>query len=476
MSWIVSEINIQGVKGVLDQCGDFKLSTKKKPKSIVVFAPNGCGKSGYADAVEYLFSEDGMVEHLGKGGADSERGGKHALPHVLADVKGITPQVSISLINPSTGEIVNAVRQVKTGRTDSRPSELENIIRLAPAHRVLRQHDLRRFVVEMSPGDKYSELSRWIGLTKLEQVLKHLVTTANLLQNTNLDREMVEREKDIKANTNYEIENFNLPLVFLWCANQAKPFLKSIPTIQNTDDLINLAIELREVRDTLIFTSSASEVYEAKKTLEIDLQGFFGNDGPLANFVRAYNDAVAATKTYLAAQESAKNSLFREVWTVSKELLNKQPIETCPICKTEWSKTEMGSQSAAVVWLQSSLQDLKELEIAGDRQQATFHTYEAALVSLIAVLSSIVGNLTKLNATNLITEVETALSELKSAQAHTGLSTDLEKVVHELPKRISLYFSETLITEVSKLEVKGLPEEITKIDHLVKKSRTYRSR
>ena len=168
MSWIISAIKIQGIKGVLDQSGDFYLSKNKRPKSMVVFAPNGCGKSGYADAIEYLFSEDGMVEHLGKGGADSERGGKHALPHVLAVERGIESQVSLSLLNTVTGETINLTREVKTGRSDPRPTELDNIIRLAPAHRILRQHDLRRFVVEMSPGDKYSELARWIGLSKLE--------------------------------------------------------------------------------------------------------------------------------------------------------------------------------------------------------------------------------------------------------------------------------------------------------------------
>jgi len=119
MTWIVSKITIQGIKGVLDHSGEFELSKRGKPKSIAVFGRNAHGKSGYADAIEYLFSVDGEVEHLGKGSADSEQGGKHALPHVLAAEKGIVPQVSANFININTGETVIVTRPVITGRNDT---------------------------------------------------------------------------------------------------------------------------------------------------------------------------------------------------------------------------------------------------------------------------------------------------------------------------------------------------------------------
>jgi hypothetical protein len=73
MTWIITKISIQGIKGVLDRSGDICLKPKSgNSKSVAIFGRNGCGKSGYADAVEYLFSSDGEVEHLGKGGADSD--------------------------------------------------------------------------------------------------------------------------------------------------------------------------------------------------------------------------------------------------------------------------------------------------------------------------------------------------------------------------------------------------------------------
>ncbi len=220
MTWIISKITIQGIKGVLERSGEFELSKKRKPKSIAVFGRNAHGKSGYADAIEYLFSVDGEVEHLGKGSADSEQGGKHALPHVLAAEKGIIPQVTADFVNTTTGEIVSITRLVNTGRNDIRPPELTNLLEKAPAYRVLRQHDLRRFVVDMTPGQKFEEFARWIGLKSATTVLKHLTTVEGTLRDTSVDREINERLRSIQDHTLGAVSVFDIPLILDWCSTE----------------------------------------------------------------------------------------------------------------------------------------------------------------------------------------------------------------------------------------------------------------
>lgn len=468
MSWIISAIKIQGIKGVLDQSGDFYLSKNKRPKSMVVFAPNGCGKSGYADAIEYLFSEDGMVEHLGKGGADSERGGKHALPHVLAVERGIESQVSLSLLNTVTGETINLTREVKTGRSDPRPTELDNIIRLAPAHRILRQHDLRRFVVEMSPGDKYSELARWIGLSKLEQILKQLVTTKNTLQNTNLDREFKERETDLKVNTNNEIVAFDLPTVLHWCANQASSYLEAIPTIQNIDDLPPVVKDLQKARDDIIRNSGASDAYEAKQSLEKELPKLLGADGLLAICNHDLLEARSADDTYQTELGKAKNNIFQEVWTSSSKLLTETHVENCPICNTEWPKTEVGSQEVAVKLLQSNLRSLSEVKIAESFKFEKFQTLISNITFLSINLNSLIQNLRILKSDNLILQLETTVNELKPVLSSIGLSTQIEKAVSGAINQVSTYIDAKLMPGLEKFEIKELPETAKKIDQIAK--------
>jgi ABC-type iron transport system FetAB ATPase subunit len=54
MSWVINHLSVKGVKGILDRAGDFDLAGGK---SIAIYAPNAYGKSGYADAVEYLIAK-----------------------------------------------------------------------------------------------------------------------------------------------------------------------------------------------------------------------------------------------------------------------------------------------------------------------------------------------------------------------------------------------------------------------------------
>lgn len=127
MSWIVAKLSIRGIKGVLDRVGDFELTQERSPRSIAIYDPDARGTNGYADAIEHLFSEEGS----------------------LAEERGIEPRVSMTLVNSESGESVHVTRLVKTGQADDMPPELGPIVRAAPAHRVLRQHDLRRFVVDV---------------------------------------------------------------------------------------------------------------------------------------------------------------------------------------------------------------------------------------------------------------------------------------------------------------------------------------
>jgi hypothetical protein len=141
---------------------------------------------------------------------------------VLAAERGIIPEVSVKLYNPDSNVAITSIREVKTGRDDPIPSELESVIRAAPAHRILRQHDLRGFVVEMTPGEKYSTISRWLGFERLEQVLTHLTTTERKLQGTNPDREITEGVRGINDHTKGAVTKYDLSAALQWCAVEAK--------------------------------------------------------------------------------------------------------------------------------------------------------------------------------------------------------------------------------------------------------------
>jgi hypothetical protein len=467
MSWIVAKLGIRGIKGVLDRAGDFELAKKRSPRSVAIYARNACGKSGYADAVEYLFSEDGGVAHLGKGGPDSECGGKHAIPHVLAEEKGIEPQVSMTLVNSESGELIQVTRPVKTGRGDDMPSELYPIVRTAPAHRVLRQHDLRRFIVDLTPGAKYAELSRWLGLTHLEKVLKHLQTTSNALESTDLDREIEERVQDIAKHTNDAVTAYDKRAVLLWCAAEAKQHLNKSFAIRSLEDMDKAVQALKHRRDQIILSSGAAESYQDKLTLDQTATGLVSQNGQLQLCDAALTRAVAAEQQTKRVRAAAKNSVFQEVWDAAKGVLESQVTATCPICLTPWGDTQAGSQKAALLQITRSRSELTKLAVAQAKQQQAIHEFEATTRELEACLSTITTQAQKLSLSEMQTQAAGYVKAVKRLSTTNRPPSEVQSQYKALSNRCRQFVSQRLLPALQGLKITGIPHKATQIDKTI---------
>ncbi len=429
MSWlgsgngIVAKLSIAGIRGVLDRGGDFELARDRSPGSIALYAPSACGKSSYADAVEYLFSEDGRVAHLGK----SE------LPHVLTEERGIKPQVSVTLVDSESGESIQITRLVRMGRVDNMPPELLPIVRAAPAHRVLRQHDLRHFVVAMTPGAKYAELSRWFGLTRLEEILEHLEITSNVLESRDFEREVEERVQDIARHTNHAVTEHDERAVLDWCEAEAERHLGTSLAIDSLQGMKKAIRTLKQLQGRIILASGVAELYQAKLTLEqiaTDLtsqacpepcpeRGRRGSrrDGQLQLCHTTLTAAVAAERHAASLFTVSKHGVFQEVWEAASGVLESRLTDECPVCRTPWVRSHIGSQEGALISLTSRRNELTELVAARSEQQKATRELETAIRGLEARLAKISAQAAKLS----LSEVETQATEL--VEAARALST-----------------------------------------------------
>lgn len=364
MKWILTNLEIKGVKGVLDQSGNFDLP---KGKSIAIYAPNGSGKSGYADAVEYLFSLDGSVEHFGKGGVDSEHGGRHAIRHVLAEQKGIESTISATLFETECKIPLNITRFVKTTQGDFLPKELESIVKSAPAHRILRSQDLSRFVTNMNPGEKYTELAKWLGLEHLEKIMTHLTIAENKLSEENHSAEIGERLMDISNHTKGEATTSALALP--WCTKEVTKYLGSeiqVKSVKEIETCINALNE--EYKKSATTTSQSNLILEAKSNLQRLLALTLSDSGHFVSCSKDLNDMNEVTVKIQTLVSHAKDSVFQEVWEATKNILDTQSMEKCPTCFTPWKDTVAKSQDNAKVKISESLSSLNELRDAQNNQ------------------------------------------------------------------------------------------------------------
>lgn len=465
MSWKVSQLEITGVKGVLNKSGEFNF---KEGKSTAIFAPNGCGKSGYADALEYLFSLDGSVEHLGKGSADSERGGKHALPHVLAEASEIPSQILVTLKNSELKREISITRPVKTGRLDTIPVELNEVIAKSPAHRVLRQHDLRRFVVDMDPRQKYSEISRWLGLEHLEEILAQLTTTQNDLIGANPNREITERLRDIKESTGSEVLENDPKAIFCWAGRQIQKYLTNPTTIKSLEDLNNQIKKLEEFRDQLnIQLNVTSRLADAKKNLEGSQLILLDKESGALNICRQnLTQLKNANDEILRLRESTKEAVFQDVWVSSKQLLESGTIVNCPVCLTPWNETGVGSQKNACVHISSSLSLLTRYSDAQTRFGNLHEEFQGNLKKLMTILRKAQPNVNALSLEKIssdITRLETMIDEISSDDEILSKADQYNLWFQQFEK----LFSVNLMGELKKIITEEIPDRTDEIQNLI---------
>ena len=77
--YFIQTLQLQGFRAYLRP----KLFDFRQKRCLVLFAPNGKGKSSVIDALEFMFSEDGTLERLGLRAINNQAGAV-ALAHNLA--------------------------------------------------------------------------------------------------------------------------------------------------------------------------------------------------------------------------------------------------------------------------------------------------------------------------------------------------------------------------------------------------------
>jgi len=193
----VDSITIKEFRGIRDLTLDFK------EKNFAVCGPNGTGKSGVVDALEFALT--GSVSRL-SGEGSGEISLKQHGPHVDRRNDPDKARVTVKVTIPTLSKTVTVERSLKTpGVAQVMPSDPEvlDALRQVKAHPeiVLSRRELIRYVLA-APGKRADEVRALLHLDQVEQVRRGLQKIANDCEKklVPLDREVTEaREKLLRA-------------------------------------------------------------------------------------------------------------------------------------------------------------------------------------------------------------------------------------------------------------------------------------
>lgn len=321
----IQKITIHEFRGIRD------LTFELKGENFSVCGPNGTGKSGIVDAIEFALT--GNVSRLsgqGTGGLSVKEHG----PHVDSRDKPDQAYVSLTFIIAATGKQATIVRTVKNARAPKitpNDTEVQAVLEHIELHPefVLSRRELIKYVLS-EPGQRSKEVQALLRLDKLETLR---MTFQKICNATEKEAKPLDFAK--KSARDDLLKALGIPqltVAELLAEVNKRRIILALPEITKLEADTSL-------KDGLATAGSAAASRVSKPHALEDIQKL--NEGLLAlespEFLTQSKSALTGLQN-LHANAADLESLEKE--TLLNTALKIFDDKICPVCDTEWEPAE----------------------------------------------------------------------------------------------------------------------------------------
>ncbi|MBX3488577.1 AAA family ATPase [Parvibaculum sp.] len=330
-------------------------------KCLAILGPNRHGKTSMIDGLEFLFSDDGTLERLGSRTAQT-KAGPIALAHNGAEAAKVKPEVLIELLQ--VGKTTKAARAA-SGSKRPRPAEITALKTALVVDPIIRGYNLRFFVEQQTPEDRYTSVAAWLKLSPLVEVQKNLRALRTTVKSEAEDTKSVERlNAALKKATDSAVSAWNEAAVVVYINTmQLAPLDKTLTmeAIVADDAGYNALVERVAAEEKQLGLSALKQIKSAAEKLyqADDEAAGAALTGLIPDFETATTKAAEAGIREQEERGIAKDVIFKSAWEAAKPLFESdKPPETCPICETPIAKSAAGSPSIIQQHISAHLADL----------------------------------------------------------------------------------------------------------------------
>lgn len=323
---LVEKITIEEFRGIR------KLTLNFKGKNFAVCGPNGTGKSGVVDALE--FGLTGNISRLSGKGTGGITLKDHA-PHVDSRNNPEKARVLLTLCIPSlNNKHVTVERNVKEALTPkvtpNTPDVLEILKQLEDHPEfVLSRRELITYILA-TPGDRSAEVQALLRLDQVGELRSTLKTISN-----SCDREATDFKKARIQTRDHLAQALEIPELIteklLEAANSRRTILGlgSIETLTGTTSL-------RDGLETGIKTIAPSKINKIQALSDVEkarelLQKLCADE------TSAECNDLLNKITMLSTDPAVADNVSREKFL--RTAINLITENSCPVCDTEWDIT-----------------------------------------------------------------------------------------------------------------------------------------
>ncbi|MDE2021915.1 MAG: AAA family ATPase, partial [Patescibacteria group bacterium] len=319
-------ITIEEFRGIRSLTIDFK------EKSFAVCGPNGTGKSGIVDALEFALT--GSISRLSGKGTGSVSVKEHA-PHVDSRNRPDKARVVLTVSIPHLGKEVTIERTVKDAATPTITSDTPDVhaaLEQVAQHPefVLSRRELIRYVIS-APGDRAKEVQALLRLDAVEDMRATLFKISNAKQKEIAPLLRERNNARDQLLTALQITEFSKEKVL-----QAVNTRRAVLSLSALSDLTATT----SVRDGLAATPATQATKVPKTQTIADLKKL------RESIELTTGTGTAATASALITELEALNSNPEMLNSVSREQFLKSSLtlidgEVCPLCDKPWDIDEL---------------------------------------------------------------------------------------------------------------------------------------
>jgi hypothetical protein len=361
----VDSITIQEFRGIRDLTLDFR------GKNFAVCGPNGTGKSGVVDALEFALT--GNLSRL-TGEGTGEISLKQHGPHVDSRNDPEKARVILTVAIPSLGKTVTVERSLKApaiAQLTPNDADAREVLRHVESHPeiVLSRRELIRYVLA-TPGKRAEEVQALLHLDRIEQVRGVLQKIANSCEKqlpwldtlVSQARESFLRTLDLSAMSKDKV----LAAANTHRAILGLPALAEMTETTSLKDGMSTPLPIQPER--IPKGQALTDIHAAREALA-DIA---------SPSTSTLVDEVKIELEVLAEDPAVSRDVKRETfYATGIELISS---EACPFCDTTWDPIELKRQ------VQAKLDHLGE--VSAKRKAA-----EEKLAPLIAQLNKVLASL-----------------------------------------------------------------------------------
>ena len=365
----VETITIKEFRGIRNLTMNFS------GNNFAICGPNGTGKSGIVDALEFALT--GNISRLSGKGTGGVSVKEHA-PHVDSRNDPMKASVEITMFIPSLNKHVTLERNVKNPLSPKITPTNQDILKILEQvslhpEFVLSRRELIRYVIS-APGDRAKEVQALLRLDEIENLRTIFQKIANSSQK---EVAPLKREKDnAEEQLVQSLEITELSKSKMLGAVNSRRSLIGLQPIT----ILTAATSLKDGLVTATSASQSSRVSKIQALADIDKVHEILSSFSSPENIDICKKAIEKISV-LSADPLAESGITREQFLMSAlELIDS---EACPVCETPWKIDELKKV------INSKLKHFEEVKAKRIEIESSLESITLLLNDTVSILESI---------------------------------------------------------------------------------------